>query len=276
MVNRKIGLVLTYFNREIQVKESVKSIGKSKHDNYHIIIVDDNSDVELDVNELKQNINKNCDISILRINKDEKFWNNPVIVYNKGIEKAIQENCEIVVLQNSESYHFGDVLSYVNEHLTDDNYISFGCFSIDENLMNNSIGDYESKLPTVIGNCTHSLQYDGQTSWYNHPIYRAAGYDFCSAITTKNLIKLNGFDERYSTCIWFGDDDFKFRVELIGLKIYITKYPEEPIVIHQWHDHNYTQIPNEFQCKANGRVVYDSVVRSRDYIAKHLITKNFN
>jgi hypothetical protein len=73
---------------------------------------------------------------------------------------------------------------------------------------------------------------EGYACWYNHSIYRPAAYHFVSAITKKNMDKLNGFDERYSNGIGFDDDEFLYRIKLLGLDVQIH---DEPFVIHQWH-----------------------------------------
>jgi glycosyltransferase involved in cell wall biosynthesis len=275
---RKICIVITYYNRELQLTETIKSIGKSKHDNYELIVVDDCSDLDLDEQYLKTFLPKSCGLHIVKIEKTFKDWNNPVIVYNIGIIKALEFSPEIIVFQNAEAYHFGDILSHANENINDDNYYSYGCFSVDHNLTINNIGRFEEILPELLLTNTSAPLIDCDISWYNHPVYRPVGYDFCSAISTNNMIKLNGFDERYAKCIWYGDDDFKLRVDRLGLPVKITKYPEEPIVVHQWHEHSYIDQSLAPQQKMNGYNILTQVKTFdvNNYKAKHIISKNFN
>jgi len=133
-MDKKIVVVMTYYNRELQINETIKSIGKSKHDNYDIVVVDDCSDNDLNYDLLKSFISFRSDLYIIKVTKAEKDWNNPVIVYNKGILKALELNPEIIILQNSEGYHFGDILKHANENIDENNYFSYGCFSLSYDL----------------------------------------------------------------------------------------------------------------------------------------------
>jgi glycosyltransferase involved in cell wall biosynthesis len=268
---KKITIVMTYFNRKEQLIQTIKSIGGSSHRNYNIIIVDDCSDTDIDVDELKTYVNNNI-IEVIKILPEEKNWNNPVIVYNVGIERALQHNPEIIILQNAEGYHFGDILTYSNNNINDKNYISYGCFSIDKGLYLSSYNNVRETLNDIIEKCNYGASYDCQTAWYNHPVYRPVGYDFCAAITKNNIIKLNGYDERYYNCIGYGDDDLLLRVKRLGLNVEITT---TPIVIHQWHEHMSTNNRND--CLERGVKLLNSVRGdiSLNYVATHLKTKNF-
>ena len=65
------------------------------------------------------------------------------------------------------------------------NYITFGCYSL------SSDQDVDLKILNnrgAVGN--------GDSAWYNHSKYRPEALHFCSAISTDNLRKINGFDER--------------------------------------------------------------------------------
>lgn len=259
---------MTYFNRELQLNETLKSIFKSQHTNFEIVIVDDCSDTNLNI--------KHPNIHIIKINKEEKFWNNPVIVYNIGIWKSLEFNPEIIILQNAESYHFGDVLIHTNNNISKDNYISYGCFSLNNNDTFSNIGNYENNIPLIINSNKRKAEFDCDSAWYNHPIYRPVGYEFCSAILTENLLKLNGYDERYADCIWYGDDDLKLRIDRLGLNTYITTFPDEPIVLHQFHDHSYIdKTTKDKNIKRGSELFQDLKNNPHIYKAIHKYTKNF-
>ncbi len=267
---------MTYYNRKLQINETIKSIGKTTHDNYDIIIVDDCSDEDLYYELLKSYVLKTSNLYIIKVDKKEKDWNNPVIVYNKGILKALELNPEIIILQNSEGYHFGDILKHANNNINENNYFSYGCFSLNHDLTFK--GDFENNLNDLLLTYDKPPVMDCENGWYNHPTYNPRGFDFCASISASNLKKLNGYDERYSKCIWYGDDDLKLRIERLGLKIDITKLPESPIVIHQWHDHNYINNGNAQQCKNNGFRLFSQVRNNEinNFVATHINTPNFN
>lgn len=129
-MNDKIVIVMPYFNRKLQTIETIKSITRTKHNNYVIIIVDDCSTEKLDYGELKDIVGDNVELYILSVDKLEKDWNNPVIVLNKGIFKAMELEPKIIILQNSEAYHYGDILKHANDNLNEKNYYSYDRFNI--------------------------------------------------------------------------------------------------------------------------------------------------
>ena len=74
---------------------------------------------------------------------------------------------------------------------------------------------------------------NGVNGWYNHGIYRPCAFHFCSGITRKNLIELNGFDESYANGICYDDNEFLYRINLKGLKII---FENDFKSIHQYHE----------------------------------------
>lgn len=260
---RRITVILTHYNRAWQLQQTLYSIYNTKHVNFNVIVIDDASDSEPYIDNFQN-------ISILKISKEQKQskgWVMPLPAMNMAIEKSLDS--DIIILQNAECRHYGDILIHAEENLTDDNYLSYACFSL------SSISTYdvnlEDKIETIISNnniCATDSEHD---SWYNHPVYRGTGYDFCSAITIKNIIKLNGYDERYATGFCYGDDDFIMRIKRLGLFVDI---PTNPIVLHQWHG-NSMGIRDESLIIKN-RELYISIANNETgFKAKHLYTNEF-
>ena len=209
-----IGIIMTYFNRQAQLTKTLESFKQYNRDEFFVVIVDDGSkeDIQLQPYPFK--------VTVIKIT--DKNWTQGDPAWNVGILYALNEDPDIIILQNAECYHLGDILGYAKEHLTDKNYISFGCYSQGK----------DEELGSVINNKTAS--FDGESSWYNHPIYRPVGYHFCSAIRSGNMTLLNGFDERFSYGAGYDDNYLLHQIKCLGLKIEITT---DPIVIHQWHEH---------------------------------------
>ncbi len=240
-----ISVVMTYYERQFQLTKTLLSFNNSKA-KFEVIIVDDNSKEDIILPE----INYQCKV----IKLTNKSWTNPEPVYNTGISAA---KGNIIVLQNAECYHIGDVLKTA-ETVTDNEYISFSCFSLSKE------STFNNKLP--INNIGASK--DGQDAWYNHPVYRPVFYDFCSAITTKNLIKLNGYDERFSFGCGYGDDYLLARIRILGLKIIPV---QSPFVVHQWHYDS--MVPeNKGALILKNKELYQQLLRENDFRAKHIIT----
>jgi len=245
-----ICVVMTYQNRSFQLERTLLSLKTSQAD-FRVIVVDDNSMNEIKLPKL------NYPVEIIRLT--EKQWINPEPVLNYGILKALEYNPEIIVLQNAECYHVGDVLKYA-ESVTDKNYLTFGCFSLSKE------STYSLRMPiNHIG-----ASKDGQDAWYNHSVYRPVAYDFCAAITTKNIVKLNGYDERLSSGWGYGDNYFLERIKMLGLKIEII---DSPFVCHQWH-YNLAVPENRDQLIEQNRVLYHELLKENNYRAEHLITPN--
>ena len=242
MVNEnKIAILMTYYNRPYQIMKTFDSICKTKHSCYDIYVVDDASDVPLrnavNLELYRKKFNKGTKLYVMEISKGEKTWNNPVIIYNKGLLEILKSDAGKIVLQNAECIHYGDVLTYADENTNETNYISFGCFSLDEKetFDENSNDDVRRG---IMESCKNGTNRNCDISWYNHPVYRPVAYDFCNCITRSNIIKLNGYDERFANLIAYGDVDLIMRVGRLGLNTKITTLPE-PIVIHQYHEHSY-------------------------------------
>lgn len=214
----KVSVIMTYFNRQAQLEKTLRSIGESALKDIEVIIIDDLSDEEIKRPEAE------FPVKIIRIT--EKTWTNPEPAYNKGLIEALNNNPDIIIIQNAECYHVGDVLLYATR-VTDESYISFSCFSIDRETTFR-----QHDINEVIRNNNRAATQTGECAWYNHPEFRPVGYDFCVAMTKKTIITLNGYDERFSDGIAYGDDYLIARARMLGLKIEI---PVNPFVVHQWH-----------------------------------------
>jgi GT2 family glycosyltransferase len=114
----------------------------------------------------------------------------------------------------------GDVISYTDNNLTDDVYLSFHCFASGKRELTDLHTNNYLDVTTSAGR------------WYNHIVHRPASYHFTTAITRNNLIELNGFDERYAAGFNYDDDEFIQRIKKQGLHI---QFVDEPWVIHQYH-----------------------------------------
>ncbi len=253
---RKIVVVMAYFNRESLVRKTLETIYETAHTNYEIVIVDDASEQSIE--------DVFCDpgINHIRIPPKIKTWTCPVIPYNIGIARAFTYDPDIIVLQMAESYHVGDVLMYANDHVTEDNYVSFACW-----------GDYERTTDTFkdIENDDPFRTDGGSTGWYNHPKWRNRAFHFCNAYNTETLRDLNGFDERFKDGAGRDDDDLVRRLKAAGIAVLFTD-ETQPFAVHQWHDRDHL---NEEMYQRN-RVVYDSVVRENSGVrAQHVFTENF-
>lgn len=201
----KISIVMAYYNRKGLLYNTLKSIVKTScFSEYEVIIVDDDSREE---EQIDSDMHKEFPfMKVIRIDKVDKSIVNSCIPYNVGFRYC---QGDIIIIQNPECEHIGDILSYVEKNLTEKNYLSFACYAPD---------------------------YPADQHWYNHPKHRPVYYHFCSAITKTNLQKLGGFDERYAQGYAYEDDEFLERINRLGLQ---KEIPTKPYVIHHKHSKDY-------------------------------------
>lgn len=253
---RKIAIIMTCFNRQDLCENSINSILSYGYKELEIVVVDDASDEPFVYNHEK--------VHIVRVEKANKKWVSPVVTYNIGLNYAIENLAsDIIVLQNAESFHYGDILSHVNENLTCDDYFSYACMSVDESFGEVSV----TKISQICDKIQNAAFGNIELGWYNHSVLYPRAYDFCSATYTENIKKLNGFDERFDKHVWYGDDNFAMRVKKLGLKVSII---DEPFVVHQWHSRSHQ--PYGYTDAA--LTLFIKTTQEDTFIATHKYTKN--
>jgi len=208
----RISIVMAYYNREQQLKKTLESIGRSRINDYEIIIVDDASTVPLKCPYAK----------VIRIEPRNKWYHNPCIPFNRGFKCATGD---VVIIQNPECYHIGDILAYVEENIKPNLYITFGCYAINPN----ETVDFMDGISPELNNWM--FRNPERNGWFNHSIYRPAAYHFCSAIMKKDLDLIGGFDERYAGGVSYDDDDLIRRIRK-QMEVTIV---DDPYVLHQYH-----------------------------------------
>jgi len=233
MTMRKISIVMAYFNRKRQLYNTLKSIEKTAHTSFEVILIDDHSKEEERVEDIAVLFPF---LKVIRVSAEEKTYSCSCMAYNRGIAEA---DGDIIILQNPECSHFGDVLTYIDQHLTESNYLSVACFAPD---------------------------YTDNKGWYNHPIYRPVYYHFCSAITRDNLKQLGGFDERYAQGLAYDDNEFVERINRLGLQ---KEIPNDIYVVHQPHSKDYGLSKQVYKNKIErNRAIFELLTMKESTIRK--------
>lgn len=259
---KKTVVVMAYFDRQYQLTKTLESLALSKHDNFSVVIVDDGSPNTINYQKLPFHVR----VHPLK----DKTWTNCAPVYNHGFNFALLDNPDIIIIQSAECYHIGDVLSHADKHITDNNYIAFGCFRLDKETTFK-----KHNVLQLSKECNYRVDTDndglGQNAWWNHPVYQPLPQYWCGAITAKNLIKLNGIDERFAYGHAFEDGYFVHQVKNLGLSTEITKYP---FVVHQWHPT--ADFAGKDDLYQRNRSLYLRLMQDREYKAHHLITQDLS
>ncbi|MEQ3690100.1 MAG: glycosyltransferase, partial [Flavobacterium sp.] len=143
-----ISVVTAYYNRKklfLRTLESMKPYwGKI---DFEDIVVDDGSDEQERLEDLKTDFPF---LKVIRLEKENKWYKNPCIPFNIGFEAIKGDK---VIIQNPECYHFGAILEYVEANLKENQYLSFGCFSIDKiNTEDETLFFDKNHIDTLIQN----------------------------------------------------------------------------------------------------------------------------
>jgi len=244
-----VSIVMTYFDRLSQLNLTLQSFKTLSYTNFEVIIIDDVSVNEPIFDYLFDDIGFPVKVIKMPLVKD---YTNPSIPYNAGFLVA---KGEIIIIQNSECLHIGNVLHHARMNVDETNYISYACISLSKAKTFEIIDKpylYEQLLNSE-ANVYNTLSDFGEISWKNHSKYRPNALHFTSAITKINMDRLGGFDQRYAIGTSFDDDEFLRRIARIPLKIEIE---DDVVVVHQWHSNpsanvnkfriHYLQLRNQF------------------------------
>jgi len=221
-----ISIVTAYHNRKKIFIKTLESFKKSVYKDFEVIAVDDCSHEDERLEDL---LTEFPFLKIIRLEKKNKWYVNPCVPFNIGFKQVLGDK---IIIQNPECLHADDIINFVNENLTENNYFSFGCYSLSE-IQTSAILQLDN-FKSFINPSTYkkkSVSFDGDEGWYNHSKYRPKSYHFCTAITKKDLEDLGGFDERYATGVAFDDDEFIHRIRL---KLNVT-FIDDLVSLHLWH-----------------------------------------
>jgi len=229
----KISVVMSYYNRLELLHFTLRTIECSPlKDSCEVIIVDDASDLEQAVSQIVDKVSLN--IKLITIPREEKWWINPCVPFNRGFREA---SGDVVIIQSAECFHFGDLLSYAVNYTTEGNYLVYSTKQIPDgvtkilSLFNNSpCNVIKNKIQEII----EPLK-DRTNQWYQHPVHNPTCYHFTSSIKRKNLIEgLGGFDERYAKGYCFDDNEFLERIRRSPFEL-VNVPPDSVFSVHQFH-----------------------------------------
>lgn len=223
--NIQISIVMATHDRIDQTLFTLKTINQSAFKQLQVIIVDDSEKQFIDDSSLQS---FPYQIDYIKIKKT-RDWVNPCVNYNIAFSFVKGEK---VIIQNGEVCHIGDVVSHVNEQLSEGKYVVFdviACNNYNDNAFIKSLFPDSLKTAIVAG-----YGKKKRFAWYQHRVKHSRNYHFLSAIHINDLKKLGGFDYDYAMDRCFDDNDFIWRItNLQKLKIQNVGHL---IGLHQYHD----------------------------------------
>lgn len=223
-----ISIAMAYKNRRPQLIKTLESIESQSYKDIEVIIIDDGSDEEHKVADLKS---KFPFVTVVVINDNP--YKNPCIVYNTAFSLC---SGEVVIIQNPECLHVGELIQSVADNIDDSKYLSYACYNVTKDNLDR-LYNSEDKKEFILSLPQSYNQSKGEAiTWYNHSEYRKVDFHFTTAMTRKNLESLSGFDERFKHGMEYDDDEFRTRVIRKGLEIVNI---DDPFSIHQYHTSTY-------------------------------------
>lgn len=232
---------MAYYNRMPQLRYTLKTIQQSTVKNIEIVIADDFSDADQRLHNLPGEF---PDLKFVLLDMRElhgaKKWCNPCVPYNQALRAS---SGDLIVIQNPECCHQGDVLAYVQQHLAQGTYLSFhtyGCTKEDVRVLQ------------ATGQCP-MFSHSKKARWYNHEIERPVAFHFCNAIARKDLVQVNGFDERFALGHNWDDAEILHRIK----KICQVKFVADPWAVHQYHAKSYGHPDNPQPTQDNRALFYE-------------------
>ncbi len=223
-----LSIVMTYFERFRQLMNTLYSFkwhGYGK--DVEVVVVDDGSCAEPAA---PPSFSFDFSLRILRIPPEEKWYKNACVPFNHGFQAAIGQ---VGLFQNAECLHYTNVVRHALEHVTDENYLSYACYSLDGAATSSLAQEMTTEsFWREFPFSTEKPTGDGANGWYNHSQINPVGYHFCAGITSENLRRLGGFDERYARGVAFDDNEMLHRIKGLPLEVKIV---DEAIVLHQFH-----------------------------------------
>ena len=206
-----ISIVMSYFNRLPQLRYTLKTIGQSQIKDLEIVIAEDFCDSSEQLHNIQKEF-PHLAIKVIRMSdgRDHKDYCNPCVPYNTAFRAC---SGDTIIIQNPECCHMGDVLQYTKDNLTNENYLTFHCYAA-------------TKAETRVMQSGEPLPMftEKKSRWYNHVVERPYAYHFTTAITRENLIKLNGFDERFAQGQDMDDVELIYRIKALGLELKFVEY----------------------------------------------------
>lgn len=224
-MNRRVSIILPYYNRKMLLEETLNSFQHFYCDNpqLEIVVVDDCSDEESRIEELIKQYE--LDIHLIRI--QQRTGVNPCYSYNVGVR---QSTGDIIVLSSPEIFHTENMFEISDdfEKLSDKVYFQFSVFCLVKRMI---VFDKRVFVENM-GRAGYSYANE-YGSWYTHSRYRPSCLNFFSALTRDNYYKLSGFDERFRHGTGYDDEEFKLRVlELVDSIIWF----DEAVAVHVNHE----------------------------------------
>jgi glycosyltransferase involved in cell wall biosynthesis len=226
-----LSIVIAYRNRRQILLNTLKSIEHFGKDYpIEVILVDDGSSGDQQISDISR-LFPNIDIKLIVIRRNDGVHRGPTIACNTGFNYV---KGDVILLNNADCLHLGDIIGYVFENFEPDMYMTFAAYkgwSLPDGVFDKLDWDDKEDVDTVL-----SLIRPDMADWHFHtPTKDKYAYiPYSSAINTKSIEAISGYDERFAYIggLGYEDADFVARINNLGLR---TIAVDDPFCVHQKH-----------------------------------------
>ena len=259
VTDKTISIIMTASNRSKQTYFTLSTIQNSSYKEIHIIIVDDSDEDPIKKEELEK---YPFYIDFISINRSNKNWINPCVNYNIGFQYIKGTK---IIIQNAEVCYVGDVLAYLGNQMTSDNYYVCDVRSSKSLDTNDSI--YRNNINTIDiykNDELFGMWYQGKS--------RMSNFHFLVGMTLETFNKIKKFSYDYAFGVDYDDDDFLLKIKSKNIKIINLFYDENLFggihLFHKSSNRENIESNNNLYLKKN-----DVMLKSGEYID---ITENID
>lgn len=238
---KDLSICMTHVNRKRQLLNTLQSIQSQENakDLCEIIIVDDVSEVPLQLVDFED---FDLDIKLISTQTKYKWWVNPCVAFNTAFNFIHSKR---VIIQNAECLHATNVIDYVIKNLQEKEYIAMSAISLSEEVTKSITPDTKINEISVEG-----------APWFCHTKFRPKAFNFCAALNASDLLKIGGFDNRFSEGVYYDDDRLLDSLTKNGIRIRIE---DSQTVYHQWHDKIWQNLDNYKSLRAKNKELIKSL-----------------
>lgn len=232
----KVSLIVSYYKNESNLKLIFKGLNRQSFRDFEVIVAEDDSNASTVHFIESQQKNVNFPIVLLSQKQDDGFRKNQML--NRALQIA---QAEIVCFIDGDCIPHRHFLRTYASLITDDN-ICFGKrVNLGERITKKIYKTKNFKYLSFIALLFSDSNKIKEALYLPFSLkFKDTGLLGCNwGVRKVNLLKINGFDEDYTSAGVGEDVDVEWRLRAIGLKMISTK--NKAIVYHLHHPRGYTE-----------------------------------
>lgn len=219
-IDKKVYIILVNYNGSVDTIECIESLKVIEHSNYEIVVVDNNS-----TDENKKLLERYSNIAKIIFLDDNLGFSG---ANNKGIEEALKNNADYILLLNNDTIVEKDFLNVLVETATANNNKCAVTGKINYYYSKDKIWYGGGEISKWKGNAYH-LNENRSSDEYGNEFSEVTFITGCMILIPIGVIKNIGLmSEDYF--LYFEDVDFSQKILNAGFKLY---YDPKSVIYHK-------------------------------------------